>query len=113
MRGADAGLPEIRGEGMKLFIFPDPLDATCVLTHDTGPSFTGQPDVHPVGRLGQSFELPASIPDSNGAQLEISADGKVPLRQRGVLMTANSPLGNLAAFLADDFRLPNGAGRFL
>lgn len=97
---------------MKLFIFPEPLDAACVLSHDSGTILQGQPDTHPTGRPGQSFDVSA-LPDGNGAQLEISAEGKVPLRQRGILLKSNPVFAGTASFLADDFRLANGAGRFL
>ncbi len=97
---------------MKLFVFPDPIDATATFTHDSGPVIAGVPDVHPSGRPCQSFDV-TNLPDSNGAQWEFSAEGKVPVRQRGILLTTSSPLAPLASFLVDDVRLANGAGRFL
>lgn len=85
----------------KYYVFPDPLDATCVLAHDTGGwSLTAAPDTHPTGRLGQSFTIPLGTPQDNGARLTISAPKKVPIDLRGVLHVA--PLSTLSV---DDFHL--------
>lgn len=85
----------------KYYVFPDPLDASCVLTHDTGGwTLTATPDVHPTGRPGQSFTIPAGTPQDNGAALTISAPKKTALPLRGLLHVAP-----LSTFSVDDFHL--------
>lgn len=86
---------------MNLIIFPTPLDATCVLTHDTGGwTLTGVPAVHPSGRPGQSFTIPDNTPNGNGCQLSITAPKKVPLLLRGILTVGPEPY-----LRVDDFHL--------
>lgn len=85
----------------KYYVFPDPLDATCVLVHDTGGwTLTAAPDLHPSGRPGQSFTIPLGTPQDNGARLTITAPKKVPENLRGVLHVAP-----LSTFSVDDFHL--------
>lgn len=88
---------------MKYFIFPTPLDATATLTHDTGWTVLGVVDVHPTGRAGQSFTVPAGTPDENGARLLITHPGLDPIDVRGVLK-----LGDLCSLDVDDFHLQAG-----
>jgi hypothetical protein len=68
-----------------LLIFPNPLDATCELRHDTGWVVMGTPAVHSSGRKGQRFTIPAGTPQDNGCQLTITAIKKVPVVLRGIL----------------------------
>jgi len=96
----------------KLIIFPNPLDSICTFKHDTsGVTLLGKGDVHPSGRLGQSFEFPIGIPNQNGGRLVISKKGKVDLVQRGILYLNDGILQypwlpeQTAAFSADDFTL--------
>ena len=89
---------------MKLVIFPSPLDAACTLTHDTGGwSLTGVPDVDPSGRPGQSFTIPDTTPDQNGAALTVKATGYQSLQLRGILFLHPSP-----SLRVDDFQLVKG-----
>lgn len=89
---------------MKLLIFPTPLNAHCELTPDpTGKVIVGQPDTHSSGRPGQSFTLPDGLPTGNGSQLSITAPGKVPLLQRGILWVGGGSVDTY--FQADDFHL--------
>lgn len=90
---------------MKLFIFPDPNNATCILTTDDGKSYTGVADTHPTGRPGQSFNISESTPDGNGCLLEVMYGKKVTLRQRAILFLESSLIKPLAMFAADDFKL--------
>ncbi len=92
---------------MKMFVFPTPLDAHAVLTHDTGGwTLTGVPDVHPTGRQGQSFTIPDATPDGNGAHLTITAPKKVPYQLRGILYL-NLPTG--PGLLVDDYPMTDAA----
>lgn len=85
----------------KYYVFPDPLDANCVMQHDTGGwMLTAAPDLHPTGRPGQSFTIPAGTPQDNGARLTITAPKRTPLSLRGILHVAP-----LSAFAVDDFTL--------
>lgn len=95
---------------MKLIIFPTPLDAQCVLTHDSGWAIAGVPDTHPTGRPGQSFTIPPNTPNGWGARLTMGAAGKVGLNQKGILWLNDGMIypwtpGQEAAFAADDFTL--------
>lgn len=85
----------------KYYVFPDPADASCVLTHDTGGwTLTAAPDTHPTGRPGQSFTIPAGTPQGNGARLTITAPKMMPYDLRGILTVAP-----LCSFSVDDFKL--------
>jgi hypothetical protein len=84
----------------KLLIFPTPLDAECVLVHDSGFLVHGKPDSHPSGRPGQSFRIPEGTPDGQGCLLLVTAPKKVPIQQRGILYLASEPF-----IAADDFYL--------
>lgn len=89
-----------------LIIFPTPLDATCTLTHDTGGwTLTGVPALHPSGRPGQGFAIPANTPNGNGCQLTVTAPRKDPLLQRGILMLGTDPYLQM-----DDFHLADTLG---
>jgi hypothetical protein len=89
---------------MKRFIFPDPLDATCKLQPDSLPSpITGIADTHPAnGAPCQSFDVPATVPNRNGATLTIEKLGFVPVVLHGVLETLTPGGGG---FECDVFRL--------
>ena len=90
---------------MKRFIFPDPLDARCTLLPDSTPGspITGQPDTHPTnGAPCQSFNVPATVPNKNGATLTIQKDGFVPIVLHGILDTVTPGGGG---FECDVFRL--------
>lgn len=85
---------------MKLFIYPDPLDATCLLHSDSGVVIQSYRDnIH--GRDGHYFDIPDSVPSGWGARLEISKSGYFTLEQRGVLTS----VGDAWVFLSDDFKL--------
>lgn len=83
-----------------LYIFPTPDTATCILRHDIGWTLTAIPAVHPSGRPGQVFDIPASTPQDNGCSLEISAQGYHPLTVRSVLH-----IGPETYLRTDDFHL--------
>ncbi len=84
-----------------LYIFPTPLDATCVLRHDTaGWTLTAHPALHPTGRPGQVFDVPDGTPQDNGAALTITAPKKVPIDLRAVLH-----VGTETYLRCDDFHL--------
>lgn len=95
-----------------LIIFPTPLDAVCVLQHDTGGwTRTGTPALHPTGRPGQAFAIPDGTPNVNGAGLTVSAKGYHTLQQRGIVYLKDGSISypwtpdQTAAFSADDFHL--------
>lgn len=95
----------------QLIIFPTPLTAHAELRHDSGFVAIGAPATHPSGRPGVGFELPATLPNGNGAQLTLSASGYLSLVQRGILYLNDGHLpypwepGQTAAYTADDFHL--------
>ena len=68
----------------KYFVFTNPASASVRLAHDGGWSATAVPGTDPLGRAGQVFEIPDSVPQA-GAQLSLEAEGKVPITLRGVL----------------------------
>ena len=82
---------------MKRFIFPDPLDATCKLQPDSmAQPIVGVADTHPVnGAPCQSFNVPSTVPDQNGATLTIQKSGFIPVVLHGILDTV-TPGGPLA-----------------
>src|SRR5262249_50597221 len=90
---------------MKRYIFPDPLDARCSLQPDSMPGqpIIGVPDHHPAnGAPCQSFDVPASVPNKNGASLTIEKDGFVAIVLHGILDTVTAGGGG---FECDVFRL--------
>jgi len=87
---------------MKMFVYPTPENAKCVLSHDSGWTVEAVPDTHPTGRVGQSFTIPANTPDYWGSHLTITADKMVPISLRGILTFGQQ---NLAYLLCDDFHL--------
>lgn len=95
----------------ELIIFPTPLTAFCELLTDSGVKIHGVPATHSSGRPGQKFVIPDTVPNGHGAQLIITAQGRVPLVQRGILLLNNLTVsypwlpGQTAAFTADDFTL--------
>jgi len=88
-----------------LIIFPDPLDASCSLSMDSGLTFHGQPATHSSGRAGQQFVIPDGTPHGWGANLKITKDGKVPIDQKGILLID----GATATIEMDDFRLQDAS----
>lgn len=88
----------------KYYVFPTPAEARVSLAHDSGWSATAAPGTDPLGRAGQVFEIPDTVPDQNGAQLNLEADGKVPMQLRGLL--ASSTVDPTRAYLqCDDFTM--------
>jgi len=85
----------------KLFIFTDPVEASATLTLDNGTELQAIPDLHPSGRWGKSFTIPEGSPNGNGAKLSITADGKVPVNQRGIVWINSES----SVFQVDDFYL--------
>lgn len=83
----------------KRFVFPTPLDAKVELRHDNGIVLVAQPDTHPSGRLGQSFDL-TDLPNGNGCQITYSHSGYFDTVQRGTLYVTGSTL-----FDVDDVHL--------
>ncbi len=83
----------------KLMIFPTPLNARCQLQHDSGWAIDGKPDTDSQGRPGQSFDVPADTPDMWGSRLVLTADKKISIMQRGLLVNNSHNW----LFYADDF----------
>src|SRR5215475_8226712 len=89
---------------MKRYIFPDPLDATCKLQPDsmTVP-IVGVPDTHPANNAPcQSFNVPATVPNKNGATLTIEKTGFASVVLHGILDTVTAGGGG---FECDVFKL--------
>jgi hypothetical protein len=78
-----------------------PVDATIVASHDSGWQGDAVPGTDPAGRVGQVFDVPDTVPDRNGCQLDITAEGYTPTKQRGLLKYE----GDRAYLQCDDFRL--------
>lgn len=77
-------------------------DVHITLSHDSGWSGIAMPGTDPQGRAGSVFDIPDSVPDHNGAQLNLDAEGMTPLQLRGRLTYAD----DARAFLeCDDFTL--------
>lgn len=77
-------------------------DVHITLAHDSGWSGIAMPATDPQGRAGSVFDIPDSVPDGNGAQLNLDAEGAMPLQLRGRLTYADAE----RAFLeCDDFTL--------
>ena len=89
----------------ELIVFTDPQNAIVQLLHDSGFNAIAVPVTHSSGRPGQGISIPDYVPNSNGCQLVISADGKVTLKQRAILMYNQE----YAYLLADDFYLMDAA----
>lgn len=83
------------------YVFTNATGATIGLAHDSGWSATALPGTDPQGRVGQVFEIPDSVADQQGAQLNLDAEGKVPIQLRGVLAYA----GTRAYLQCDDFTM--------
>lgn len=71
---------------MKRYIFPNPIDSTCVLTTDGGIIIRGVADTYPDGEPCQSYTIPASVPNSQGAGELISHAGYVSVQHHGILL---------------------------
>lgn len=88
---------------MKRYIFPDPLDAHCVLQPDESGPIAGVPDTHPSnGAPCQSFDVPSSVPNKHGATLTIEKKGYAPYILHGILDTVTAGGGG---YEVDVFRL--------
>ena len=89
---------------MKRYIFPDPLDATCKLQPDSMASpIVGVADTHPAnGAPCQSFDVPATVPNKNGATLTIEKAGFASVVLHGILDTVTAGGGG---FECDVFKL--------
>ena len=84
------------------FVFTNVPEPQVTLDHDSGWTGTAVPGTDPQGRAGVVFDVPDSVPDRNGAQLNLEAEGKTPLQLRGRLTYAD----DARAFLeCDDFTL--------
>lgn len=95
----------------KFYVFPEPLDSTCVLTTDGGIVINGQPDKHPSnGAPCQSYAIPDGVPNGNGAAQLITHEGKVKDWHHGILCWGDLakvlPPGQVS-FLVDVFPLQN------
>jgi hypothetical protein len=77
-------------------------DVHITLAHDSGWSGIAMPAADPQGRAGSVFDIPDSVPNENGAQLNLDAEGAVPLQLRGVLVYDDAARAYL---LCDDFTL--------
>lgn len=84
-----------------LVIYPTPINAICVLSHDVGWSQEGHPYTNPEGRQGQSFTVLDGTPNRWGAQLTLTYPEKVNILQRGLLVDN----GASWLFFADDFTM--------
>jgi hypothetical protein len=78
-----------------------PLDATIVAAHDSGWSGTAVAATDPPGRKGKVFDVPDTVPDKNGCQLDITLGGYTPTKTRELL----TYVGDRAYLQCDDFRL--------
>lgn len=88
---------------MKRYIFPDPLDAICVLQPDEGSPILGKPDTHPSnGAPCQSFDVPSDTPNKHGVALTIEKQGFSPYVLHGILDTVTAGGGGIEF---DVFRL--------
>src|SRR5262252_7107265 len=89
---------------MKRFIFPDPLDATCKLQPDSmSVAIVGVPDTHPSNNAPcQSFNVPSTVPNKNGATLTIEKSGFATVVLHGILDTVTAGGGG---FECDVFKL--------
>lgn len=106
----------------QLIIFPTPLDAHCELTHDDlggDARIVGVRVVHPSGRPGQAFDIPANTPNAHGARMVITAPGKVTKDDRGRVFLNDGTLpypwtsGQTAAWEGDDFLLADAPAKTL
>ena len=79
-----------------------PLEPSIILTHDSGFGAVAIPATDPTGRKGQLIEIPDSVPDSNGCQLDLDLDGYTPLKMRGLLKYSGT---DRAYLQCDDFRM--------
>jgi hypothetical protein len=87
-----------------VIVYPDPLAARVVLTPDySGVGATGTPYTHTDGRQGQICTLPDDVPDEQGAAMDVTLDGYVPMRVRGFLKL--NPATKVARLQVDDYNL--------
>lgn len=93
---------------MKRFIFPVPIDAVCLLKPDSMSSaILGVLDTDPNGAQCQSFDVPSTVPNRNGATLTIKKHGFAPIELHGVLDTVTPGGGG---FECDVFRMQKCVG---
>lgn len=95
----------------KYYIFPEPLDSLCVMTTDAGVELTAQPDIHPANHARcQSYAIPSTVPNGNGATQVITHEGLVKDQHHGILcwgeLAKVMPSGQ-ASFFVDVFPLQN------
>ena len=83
----------------ELPIFTTPEDAHVQMPHDAGVTFVGEPGTAD-GKPAHILKIDG-VPDGNGAWLEITADGKVPIRQHGRLWISR----DVVEFVPDIFVL--------
>lgn len=84
------------------YVFTNATDPHVTLTHDSGWSGTAVPGTDPHGRPGVVLEIPETVPNQNGAQLNLDAAGKTPLQVRGLLVYSDPTRAYLQV---DDFQL--------
>ncbi len=97
---------------MKRYIFPNPpehLDAHCELQPDNHETIVGVRDVHPDnGAPCISFDVPADVPDRNGADLRITKRGYVLSGVMHGILGTKTPGGG--GFECDVFTLVKASG---
>ena len=100
----------------QLCIYPDPLDAACELTLDSGIVAMGEKGTY-KDRPCQCFTIPEEATNGHGCTLKITHEDKTMLLQRAVLFLKqpgfpypwDEKAGQTAAFAADDFYLQDAA----
>ena len=84
------------------YVFTNVAEPRIGLAHDTGWSAIAVPGTDPQGRQGWVFTVPDTVPDGQGAQVNLDAAGKTPIQFRGVLTYATSD-PTRAFMQCDDF----------
>lgn len=85
----------------ELAIFTMPEEAYVELRHDAGVTFRSESGTAD-GRPAHILQIDG-VPDGHGATLIVTADGYVPVEQRGVLWVTRP--GPRAEFAVDDIHL--------
>jgi hypothetical protein len=83
----------------KFVVYPTPLTAKVTLTPDGHGTMQLVGYTAPDGRQGQSCEVSTSIPNANGATIELEANGFEKMRLRGFLVFE----GEAARLQVDDY----------
>ncbi len=101
----------------QLVIFPNPVDAHCELSHDTGGwTVIATPTTHSSGTPAQVFTIPDGTTNGHGAWLRVTYTGKNPVSQHGFLFLNDGvlpwpwPADQTAAWSADVFVLSPASG---